>query len=137
ITFFLTLEEMTADLARTEPKVALLLAQGQTIGGAYQGKTGRLYLDGGDEETEGRDIVSLYAHEFSHAVNGPGRSVSNSKAWEEAWESELRTHPPTKLSRVDRHEGFAEFGKVLYTGKVTRRDLERDYPRCVQVWRER
>jgi hypothetical protein len=94
-----------------------------------------LHLDGGEQEPEAHTTVSLYAHEFSHATNGPLRTISNSAAWREAWETELLAKPLTALASVSAHEGFAEFGKYLYSGMLSRRRLQRRYPQCVEVWK--
>jgi hypothetical protein len=137
IRFYATLEEMTVELARTEEKVARLLAQGRPIGGAYQNTSRQLHLDGGEEGTEGRDILGLYAHEFSHAINGAGRILSSTDVWRRAWEAEIRVYPFSLLSLASPHEGFAEFGRVMYTGTRRRSFLEKRYSRCVAVWEGR
>ncbi|HKI36030.1 MAG TPA: hypothetical protein VKA46_29510 [Gemmataceae bacterium] len=135
VRFYATLEEMTVELARTEARVARLLAAGLPIGGAYQSTTRQLHLDGGEEETEARDILGLYAHEFSHALNGAGRLISSTLAWQQAWEMEIRRYPFSLLAIASPHEGFAEFGRVMYSGSRRRSFLGWRYPRCVEVWR--
>jgi hypothetical protein len=135
ITFYLTLEELTVELARSVANVQAVLAQGRTAGGAYQNARKWLHLNGGDEEVEDRDCIALYAHEFSHAVNGPEREISRLKAWEVSWRKEIIPRPLTLRARVSPHEGFAEFGRVLYTRQLTRRYLEREFSGCVEVWR--
>lgn len=135
IRFFATLEELTVEVARVAPKAREILSQGGTVGGAFDGASGRLYLNGGDEETEDRDIISLYAHEFSHAINGPGRDISSLNEWREAWQAEIVFHRLSPRALVSPHEGFAEFGKFMYTGALSGKRLEKRYPRCVELWR--
>jgi hypothetical protein len=135
VRFYATREEMTVELGRTERQVAHLLASGMPIGGAYQSETRQLHLDGGEEGTEARDTLGLYGHEFSHAVNGAGRVISSSSAWREAWEKEILAYPFSRLAMMSPHEGFAEFGRVMYSGTRRRSFLAWRYPRCVAVWR--
>jgi len=71
IWFYETLEELTADLAHTDVKVQARLVSGLPIGGAFDRGRRLLYLDGGDEGVPNQDILSLYGHEFAHAINGP------------------------------------------------------------------
>jgi hypothetical protein len=133
IKFHLTLEDMTADLARTHGLVATRLAMGRPVGGAYVHALRQLHLDGGEED---RHIVELYAHEFGHALNGPDRQISSSRAWREAWDQELHSNDLSPLAGTNPHEGFAEFARFLYSGTVGKRDLERRFPLCVRIWRE-
>jgi len=135
IRFYETLEEMTAELARTEEKVRRLLANGRTIGGAYQSSTRRLHLDGGAEEMGPEGLIGLYAHEFCHAINGPGRPLSSARSWQEAWQAEILANPLTETAATTPHEGFAEFGRFLYSEPNRRRWLQKSYPRCAEVWR--
>jgi len=135
IRFYATLEEMTVELARTEERVARFLTMGLPIGGAYQSEARLLHLDGGRVGRYGRDIVQLYAHEFSHAVNGPGRPISSSPAWQDAWRAEVLVGPFSDLAGASPHEGFAELGAFMYGGALRRNWLEERYPRCVEVWK--
>jgi hypothetical protein len=135
IRFYATLEEMTVELAREHRTVAQRLARGLAIGGAYLHAVRQLHLNGGGDEMDNRAIVRLYGHEFSHALNGPDRRITNSAAWQRAWGIEMRRHPLSQLALVNPHEGFAEIGKFLYSGAVSRKALAKRYPRCVEVWK--
>jgi hypothetical protein len=133
ISFHLSLEELTADLARSHRVVAARLAVGRPVGGAYVHQFRQLHLDGGDKD---RDIVELYAHEFGHALNGPFREISGSRSWREAWGTELRSNQLSLLAATGPHEGFADIARFLYSGRRHIHDLERSFPSCFRIWRE-
>jgi hypothetical protein len=137
VRFYATFEELTVDLARVEPKVRERMARGEPVGGAYSGARRCLYLDGGDDETPNRDILNLYAHEFVHAIDGPGRLLSSSRAWTDAWQAEIRDKevPLTPTAVRNPQEGFAEFGRVLYAEVRSRDWLEGNHTRCADVWK--
>ena len=135
IRFYETLDELTADLARTERAVQSNLVRGIPIGGAYDLGWRRLHLNGGDAGVPNRDILSLYGHEFSHAINGPDREISSSPAWHSAWKKEIGGSRMSLPALTSPQEGFAEFGKFLYSGTVSRKAFERRLPLCVEVWR--
>jgi len=135
IRFYASLEEMTAELARTYPSVRKLLAQGQVVGGGYVRQRRELHLDGGIEREGTESIVGRYAHEFTHAINGPQRQLSGSQPWIDAWNREIVQRRLSPLALQNAHEGFAEFGRIVYTGTYSRDQLKKTYALCVEVWK--
>ena len=114
------------------------------VGGAFvrRGGKGNFVLDGdravSDEspyshhgETEG-----VYAHEFVHAVDGAvkGRRLSDSAAWQEAFKAELAGGKLTRYAGTDPSEGFAEFGRVLLSGKFDAAAIRQEFPKCHAFW---
>lgn len=136
IRFYPNREDMTVSLARTFRGVFEELLQGTPIGGGYDGAGRCLHLDGGDEDHGDRGIVMLYAHEFVHGIDGPRKEITRSRQWREAWQEEILPQELSPLALVSPEEGFAEFGKLMYSGILDRRHLKKHYPRCVAVWRE-
>lgn len=121
------------------------------IGGGFSG-SGGMYLDGGIDRTShagpgqfamttGNSQVGLYAHEMTHAIDGPGHEYSSSPLWQHAWNEEInRGEQPdqtltTYASTVD-FEGFAEFGRLLYGGNVNPKEVEQRFPKCSQFFKD-
>lgn len=130
----------------------------QLAGGAWMstgGKTGDLYVDGGYsakligkmKDEKYRRAVSaedVYAHEFSHAIDGPqgpGR-LSNGKEWQAAWKAEMADGQFNQYSSAKGGaskpwaEGWAEFGRMLLTGAVPAGELAASFPMCYKVWKD-
>jgi hypothetical protein len=99
--------------------------------GFYRGSTRTLHLDSGEE---GRDSIHhIYAHEFTHALDGPNDDISGSKEWQEAWQDEIvegLTFGEAGAETAD--EGLAQLGELMLRGK--RVEARRLCPKCVAVW---
>jgi hypothetical protein len=63
------------------------------------------------------------------------REISSSKLWKQGWTEEIIARVLTVQALASEHEGFAEFGKVMYAGDASREWLEKYFPRWVEVWR--
>lgn len=124
-------------------------------GGVYS-QVGGVHLDGdydykkdGTGEERGRYTSGavytrrdVYAHELTHAIDGPeGSRLSDADEWEEAWQEEInydrasalvsgREPPLTAYAASMPVEGFAEFGRLLYGTDVPLEQIERDFPKA-------
>jgi hypothetical protein len=121
-------------------------------------KQGELVLDGGRDTGESYDMLGqsaedargIYAHEFAHAVDGTRKFHSSSPEWQAAWREEVwrdkvdrsrhdwkrRTedYPLTRYASKNESEGFAEFGRLVFTRPE---DAERLFPKCWAAWKKR
>jgi hypothetical protein len=93
--------------------------------GAYNASTREIEINGGTPT----ELHRRYAHELTHAVDGPEGELSKCPAWREAWRNELKIDQDDTAT-----EGFSRFGQMLYNQEVDRQEMERCYPRCVQFW---
>jgi hypothetical protein len=135
IVFFPSLEELTVELARTDLKIRRLLVAGIMVGGAYDAATQQLFIDGDDLEDSIAGILGHYAHEFTHAIDGPERQISNHPLWKQAWREEVVPQRLSRLALESPREGLAEFGRIMYTEKGARGRLTRKCPLSVEVWK--
>lgn len=138
---------------------------GETAG-AYAESKRRLFLDGGRDESiiesdrimrnlakmlptgsgpaiesERRGVLTheIYAHEFSHVIDGPDAGISRSKEWGDAYMKEIvgnlsSSAPLTDYARTNLQEGFAEFGRMLLTDSKTAERASQNFPMCYAVW---
>ena len=115
------------------------IAAGTKLGGfcaTIPGGKSDLYLDGagdlGDEYSE--TARQVYAHEMTHVVDGVGTiAITNSGDWNEAWAEEVNqlNDPLTKYARKSPKEGFAEFGRLVFTQP---REARERFPKCWAFW---
>ncbi len=130
-----SLEALTVAVAGDFPEVRQLVARGIYAGGAYNRFNGHLDLDGKDDLAENDAVLGHYAHEFGHVLDGPERRLSESPDWLRAWHQEIRPQVMTVRALDSPQEALAEFARLMYTGVVWRRELERRYSLCVSVWK--
>ena len=135
IDFYPSLEDLTVAVGQHHAPVRTRAQQGRTIGGAYDSATGQMWLDGLDPDKEDDTVLSHYAHEFGHALDGPERQITSHALWKQAWREEICPQRMTLAALASPKEGLAEFARLLYTGIALRIDLERHYPLCVEVWK--
>lgn len=117
---------------------------GGMIGGAYVGRTGSLHADGGlpaggqttSANLPENSVPHIYAHEWAHAVDGPQFEVSNSPAWQAAFEAEFGGGRLTKYASSSPSEAFAEFARLVWASPVPPAKVEAAFPKAVAVWRE-
>lgn len=65
-------------------------------------------------------LKEIFAHEVFHGIDGPDFDLSNSEEWKDAFDSEFKGKSSEAfISRAasERHEAFAEFGKILHAPK--------------------
>jgi hypothetical protein len=110
------------------------------VSGAYirAGDTGEVVANGGIpgmNKSDGVDTLGVYAHEFGHAIDGPDCEISDSTAWEHAWENEILRGktPPSAYAQQSPSEGFAEFHRLLAINKKAATTM---YPACAEVWKK-
>ena len=106
------------------------------IAGAWHDGQNRLYLDGDNpvikhegEVVNAPQFQGVYAHELGHVVDG---GTSESKAWKEAWESEMNDSQLTNYAASQPAEGYAELVRVWSTGEK-REELEKQFPKSVAI----
>ncbi len=134
--FFSSKDRLTEALAKEYPEeIAEYTSRGLLISGGYSVDTRQLYLDG-DNPAWRLSVEGVYAHEMSHAIDGPKHELSNSADWEAAWKNEIKGRGPSRYAGKNTTEGFAEFGR-LALGGYPLRELERSYPACAKFWQER
>jgi hypothetical protein len=111
-----------------------------SVGGLYNTSDGHIWLDGRNQGKTGAPAHHIYAHEFSHAIDGKNHELSQNPAWYKAWVNEIQ--PGSKLGKyatTDEAEGFAEFGRLLYSREWTPEDLgtvEKHFPRASAFWKD-
>lgn len=135
IEFYTSLAELTVAVGQNYTGVRTRAQQGRVIGGAFDSATGQMWLDGLDEDKENDTVLSHYAHEFGHALDGPERQISGHALWKQAWRQEICRQQLSPLAHILPKEGLAEFARVMYTGEILRVELERYFPLCVEVWK--
>ena len=130
-----------------------LMTGRETMGGAYvRSAGGHLHLDGPYGENlpmppgafggAAQNPEELYAHEFGHAIDGYGDHLhSESPEWESAWNAEIaKSTRVAGISRLCTYaeksplEGWAEFSRLVYGGRVSREIVTRMFPMCTMVF---
>lgn len=120
-------------------------ARGHMTQGAYsfnpKKHKGNLLLDGasrlGGGDFGGGTVHETYAHELTHAIDGPRLEHSGSAAWQKAFREEIDRDSPsgtgsslTRYARKMPPEGFAEFGRLLYGGEADLAKVAKRFPKC-------
>jgi len=147
-----------------QAEYAAPLRSGKTRpGGAFtwlRGK-GALHLDGGysaEQIAAGRvgsrygraaSARDIHAHELSHAIDGQLGSktaLSQSQEWKDAYHAEIvpslpdGTAPLSEYARKKHgdkylyNEGFAEMGRLLYSGTVSHEEVQANFPKAYAFW---
>lgn len=98
--------------------------------GFYRASNGSIHLDGGDADNS---IHDTYAHEYTHALDGPNDEISGTQEWQDAWREEIVNGEGLGGEGADfPDEGLAYLGELILRGK---RELARDEcPKCLAVW---
>lgn len=119
-----------------------------TTWGIWNFKLGHLILDGGsegifDEKHENRHRIreGLYAHEMTHAIDwGHQPRISQSLEWQQAYQEEIKKESKPLSNRANHSavEGFAELGRLLYSGKNTpnREYYQKNFPKCYAIFEQ-
>ena len=99
--------------------------------GFYRTSNGSLHLDGGGEGVD--SIHRIYAHEYTHAIDGPGDDISGSEAWQAAWQEEMvEGGSLDEVAAASPDEGLAQLGEWMLRN---RREVARQLcPKCVAIW---
>lgn len=143
--WYVDTQEITDNLAGMYKNFAAIKAKGGRSGGAYVPSSGAVHLDGDEVWPEYTvKATELYAHELTHAIDGPKFEYSTSPEWMMAWTEEIGNQPPppgqraklTVYATTSAKEGFAEFGRLLFASNWSRQNVERSFPKCVAVWKK-
>jgi hypothetical protein len=122
---------------------AVLRSHRGGAGGFYSPDEHSVHLDGkmggdlaGKRPLKAEDVAGIHAHELTHAIDGPNFELSRSDGWRQAFAQEIQPGDNlTAYARTMLQEGFAEFGRVLYTRPDLRGELEKDFPLCAQFFK--
>jgi hypothetical protein len=152
VNFHKTTLAMTEALAQAHPEhtqLQALVKAGRHCGGAFDSKTGILDLDGDStmedafgeraQRYAGFNTSGAYAHELTHAIDGRNEH-SKSPEWQAAWAAEIASQDPALESRLSDYaetnamEGFAEFGRLLYSRDIPPETIEYHFPKSVAYW---
>jgi hypothetical protein len=144
-------EEILARYARPDASDAARDAfRKKQVGGAYGGSDRRVIVDGGFDQT--RDYPEqryknlkltreIYAHEFAHAVDGPDHAHSHGEEWKAIYAEEINTTDENGLPRLTGyargdapHEGWAEFGRLVFSGDHDPADIKAYFPKAYAYW---
>ncbi len=147
-----TTKDLTASLSRTSKKVREVTARGAVVNGCYQSGDKKLILNGDVKRKAGNDVLrqdrenahETYAHEMAHAIDGPGFEHSHSPEWVAAWKEEIGDTAPAagqspKLSKYATsvsHEGWAEFGRLVYGTGTDHAKIAKAFPKCAAYWKK-
>lgn len=131
-TFHSDIEDLTAALIERSPDMKEKLG-GKKAGGVYSKKTGELHLNGG-ERIDGKKVTpdAVYAHEYAHAIDGPEHELSKTADWKAAWKAEAQM--VSRYATKTPQEGFAEFGRLVYSSGLGEDQLRERYPKMMAHW---
>jgi hypothetical protein len=134
--FYASFRALTQALRQKYP--GLITRRGAILKGAFD-RHGTIHLDGGGR-LFGRvaALEEFYAHEFSHAIDGPEHEISASPAWHEAWQTEVQDGGYLGAGSMrSPREGFSEFGSLLLGSGISQRTIGQVLPTCLKVWKDR
>lgn len=138
-------QELTASFAARHKSDAALqekVANGWVANGLYTPKKGKMRLDGDGRirkdafGEERKNIHEVYAHELTHAIDGPDEAYSRSQEWLMAWDREMVGGRFSAYAAKNPQEGFAEFGRVLYAGVADEETLTQFFPQTTAFFRK-
>lgn len=90
----------------------------------------------------------IIAHELGHAIDGPNAEYSKSWEWTSIWVGEVgkagifgffkpKEAPLSEYARTSKHEGFAEFARLLYASDRTPAEIEERFPRASKFFKDK
>lgn len=145
VSFYANGLDLSKDVAQRSEKARAARSKGLLVGGAYRPSEKRLFLDGpntnpdmnpGIKAGADKNTHGAYAHELTHAIDGPDKKFSGSQEWFSAWGDEV-AHPVsrgevtlTRYAASSASEGFAEFGRLLYGSDADPAEVRKRFPRC-------
>ena len=98
----------------------------------YRASNGSLHLDGGEK---GDTIHDIYAHEYTHALDGPDDEISGTAGWKAAWQEEIVEEEGLGGAGLESPaEGLASFGELMLRGR--REAAMSKCPKCVAFWED-
>lgn len=109
-----------------------ILKKGELIAGMYDHDERTLTLDGGSDLGVRADTTTagVYAHELTHVIDH--RWIhSNTTEWQKAFKAEIAGGKLNRYASTDPHEGFAEFGRLVYSSKPEERAIaQKQFPQA-------
>jgi hypothetical protein len=121
------------DKEKLKKRLHKSLLGGGRAAGAYHRGDQLLWLNGGGS-IDGKKVMAdhIYAHEFTHAIDGPDHEYSKTTEWKSAWKEE--GHKVSNYATRSTQEGFAEFGRLVYAGGLSGDQLSERYPKMMEHW---
>jgi len=118
-------------------------APSSLIGGFWDATSQEVHLDGDAPLNRGQGArpwaasttAEIYAHEFTHAIDGPERrELSESDGWKSVWRREIKDSDkaPSLYAKTSSVEGFAEFGRMVF---MQPKIAEKHFPDCWYIWK--
>ncbi len=97
-------------------------------------RVGSLHIDGNFKDKPGT-AREIYAHELGHVIDGVGFTYSRDDDWHNAWKDEIATDatPLSEYAKKTPQEGFAEFSRLLLTGRY--KEARMEFPKCYAFWK--
>lgn len=134
VSFHESPEVLTAAVLEKNPAMKEMMKGGKKAGGAYSKTRKELLLNGG-HTIDGKKFQAdqIYAHEYTHAIDGPDKELSGSEAWREAWREEAQR--VSKYATKTPAEGFAEFGRLVYSNELGMDQLQERYPKMLEQFK--
>lgn len=142
--FFGNLRELTGALKAKyqDSEITDEMVKKGAIGGCYDFRTGRLWLDGG-YVTKSKSTVTndtkyanqIYAHEFGHAIDGADKQeiLSDKPSWRKV---EPETEYLSLYATTHPREAFAEFSRLLYARQAPLEIVEEVLPRMSAFFKD-
>lgn len=133
VNFYGDLKELGLSANIEDDRTRDRIASGEVQVGGYYRKSDRLLALDGDSRNS--PASALYAHELTHAIDGPGYEISSSPEWGAAFAAELKGGQLTRYGGSKPSEGLAEFGRFLYAGD-RQEEVRARFPRCWAVFEQ-
>ncbi len=128
--------------AKISPALAERVAANRQRGAHIPGfldSTGRLVIDGARRSSF--PTHEIHAHELSHALDhwhkGAGARLSDTPDWQKVWKDEIQGGTLSEYGGTNPYEGFAEFGRLLYSRQVDPSDLWQSFPAAASFFEKR
>jgi hypothetical protein len=125
--------------------IQVQLQKGGVVAGVHM--SGKVYIGSAKEWTfEDRGEGYAYtkegmrlgtcSHEITHGID-KDHKYSKLPEWQAAYNSELKGKKKlTEYAGTFDYEGFAEFGRILYSGVAKSKDVEKDFPKCAAFFKK-
>lgn len=125
-------ESLKTWLTNRSPELKSKIGEGK-VSGAFSKQSGKLHLDGeGSIDGSSKTHEEIYAHEYAHAIDGPGHDLSKHADWKTAWQAEAGE--VSKYATKTPQEGFAEFGRIAYASGLDNEQLKQKFPKMAEYW---
>ena len=133
--FYASFDELTAGVKERFP--GLRVKPGSLIKGMFD-RAGTLHLDdAGSLFGQPVRLEEFYAHEMTHALDGPEHEISESPAWKKAWKAEMVKKGLLGANAATKPwEGLADFGRLVFASGLEKEQVRELLPRCTKVWED-